>query len=287
MGIERWLGTIGRPQAALAVATKLGNRKIRRKEMEQYLINPVNPMVTLRHKPWVQKAFRRSADGRFGPLPKAAKKRKGITTKVWTRKRKAASAKRSGPIAIVKRRKNPMSPLMLVNKKRRKSAKRQKSMVMMNTPRRTRRAVRRFRRNPMQMPKLEGISQLVMTGALVVAGAAGGGFLIGTLSKNFPTLQKPMVKIGAYIGAGALAYYLLKQTKMVKGETAAMIAAGIMVPALMDVRAMIMPRLGTSVPQQVSYEGRELSAFVPNGNAGMGAYVPNESLSAGGYGDSY
>jgi len=120
-----------------------------------------------------------------------------------------------------------------------------------------------------------------------VAGATGGGFLIGTLSKNFPILQKPMVKIGAYVGAGALAYYLLKQTKMVKSETAAMIAAGIMVPALMDVRAMIMPRLGTSVPQQVAYDGQELSAFVPNESAGMGAYVPNESLSAGGYGDSY
>ena len=254
--------------------------------MENYLINPVNPMVTLRHKPWVQKAFRRGADGRFGPLPKAAKKRKGITTKIWTRKRKAAKAKRPGPIVIAKRRKNPMPSMMLVNRKRRKAARRSKSVAIMNAPRRrsVRKASRRFRRNPMRMPKMGDIGQLVMTGALVVAGATGGGLLIGTLSKNFPILQKPMVKIGAYVGAGALAYYLLKQTKMVKGETAAMIAAGIMVPALMDIRTMVLPRLGTSVPQQVSYEGRELSAYVPNG---MEAFVPNESLSAGGYGDTY
>lgn len=258
--------------------------------MENYLVNPVNPMVRLKHKAWTQEAFRRSEDGRFGPLRKKKKASSKAKKPIWMKKRKAAKKPTTAVIVYKKKEKNPMSPLLLLNKKRRKT-----KVITLNPVRRvahkatkkvSRRRTRRFHHNPL-LPKMGNVGKMVMYGAAIVGGAMGGSFLIAKVSEKFPVLQKPMVKVGLGVGMGLAAYYLLMETKKVKPELAMVVSAAVMSPVLIDVKDMLMAKLmpGAAAPTQVSYAGEELSAYVPE--AGMGAWIPEGQMSADGYGSSY
>lgn len=259
--------------------------------MENYLVNPVNPMVRLKHKAWTQEAFRRSEDGRFGPLRKKKKASSKAKKPIWMKKRKAAKKPTTALIVYKKKEKNPMSPLLLLNKKRRKAVRKTK-VITLNPHRRTvakkasRRRTRRFHHNPL-LPKMGNVGKMVLYGAAIVAGAMGGSFLIAKVSEKFPVLQKPMVKVGLGVGAGLAAYYLLMKTKKVKPELAMVVSAAVMSPVLIDVKDMLMAKLmpGAAAPTQVSYAGEELSAYVPE--AGMGAWIPEGQMGADGYGSSY
>jgi len=129
------------------------------------------------------------------------------------------------------------------------------------------------------------VGKLVMTGALIVAGATGGGYLMGKLSAKFPVLQQPMVKIGAYAGLGILTFVLLKKVRKVTPAMAASLATGIMLPAIMDVKDLLVAKLGGAAPVAVAYGGQELSAFVPRQS--MGAYVPQSGMAESDYGAAY
>jgi hypothetical protein len=96
-----------------------------------------------------------------------------------------------------------------------------------------------------------------------------------------------MVKIGAFAGAGIVTFMLLKKWKKIPESVAVLAAATIMAPALMDIKDMVLAKVGAHgaapAPQQVAYAGEELSAYVPEG--GMQAWVPGNQL--GDYGTTY
>lgn len=192
-----------------------------------------------------------------------------------------------------------MNPLMLLNRKRahhrrrsrkapvrittfaretgRKTTRRIRRAVISVNPRRHVSRFRRFRHNPMLKGQLKGTMNMVLTGATIVAGATLGVLAIGKLSARFPIMTKPAVKIGSYIALGTIAYLLLKRVKAIPANTAMMAAVGMMVPAMSDVRDIIMAKMGQPAPAPVSY-----GAYVPQA---VSAYVPQTQ--GMGYGSTY
>ena len=239
---------------------------------ENYLVNPVNPMVTIRHPAFTEKSWRRKSNGRFGSM------------KTRPNPKRKASHKR-------KMRRNPVSPLMLLNKRRvirthkRKASKSRRiihrtgrALMVINPKRRSMR--RSFRRNPLIPAQLGDVTQLIMKGALIVAGSAGGGYVVGKLSEQFPVMQKPLVRIAAFVGGGTVAYLLLKKVKQLPQGMAASLAVGFMIPAIMEAKDMLLAKMGGAVPVPVSY-GPEMGAYVPAQN--LGAYVPAQLGESSGY----
>lgn len=256
--------------------------------MENYLVNPVNPMVTLRHPAFTQRSWRRGQDGRFGTLKgKVAKK------KIQTKKHKASKAKQpTSKAVVVYKEKNPMSPLMLLNKRRHKAGRhvrRAKAKVLVINPRR--RVSHKARRHAMMSYRnplpgfLKGPGNLVMLGVAIVAGTTIGPIIVEKLSAQLTVLQKPMVRIAAYVTLSTVAYMGLKRVKQIPPQVAQVLAAALLVPAVMEAKDMIMSKIGgATAPTAVSYADSELSAYVPQQ---VGAYVPQGLSADGNYGSSY
>jgi len=223
--------------------------------MENYLINPVNPLTTLRFPAHSQKAWRQGSSGRFGKLAghvarrkakKAAKKAKrfGISTK--------SKAKR-------KTRRNAMpSPLMLINRKRRtvsrkrkaaprrRVARRRKALAPVANPiRRVRRYARRSHRRTRRNPMILRRGSAAMSVALGAAYAFGGG-AASTLGVNFatrmlpqfPILSTPLGKMALRLAIAA-GLYQLHRVKVIGQKNAAMLAIGASIPVIGDVAQMV------------------------------------------------
>ena len=260
--------------------------------MEQYLVNPVNPMTTLHHKAWNQRSWRSKKNGKFGPLAGKAKRRvvavrkaakgKGMPLglkRYWAAKRKAhkvtkvrrtprVSHKRISKAIVVTPRRNPM-PLMLLNA-RRKSHK-----------------VRRFRRNPLMTGYAKDASTLLLASMSAVAGFTIGNIIMDKASAKITVLNQPMVKAATFVGLGVLTYVLLKKTKKVPQSVASMIAVGMMLPAATDLKDFIMSKISgvAAVPGTVAYAGQDMAAYVPGQ---MSAFVPQaQQPNMGDYGGKY
>ena len=288
---------------------------------ENYLINPINPMVSIRHPAFRERAFRIGSTGRFGPFKRKMKRKSKnpfvtLMHKPFVeRSFRVTDSGQFGPLPVhkstkhrkLKSRRNTMSPLMLVNKRRkshkrkgvmpahlrayafksknpkRKHAKRHNLLACLDNKRRY---VRKYRRlhNPKRkaffgMKKGTAMMEVVIGSAFALGGGAISTFGVAFVNKTFPTvtiLQSPVGKIALRLGLAAILYQA-HRIKAVGTKNATFLAVGAVIPALGEIVTLVgaakMLPIGTPgvglLPRK--YQAGNMSMIMPAQNmAGAG-----------------
>lgn len=172
------------------------------------------------------------------------------------------------------------NPIMVVNPIRRIRAMRKYS-----------RHTRRTHRNPIGgLLKGSGagsnIGNLVLDGAMLVAGSVGSNLAMDTLAKHVSFFAKPWVKVGGYVALSAAVYYGGSKIKKLPRKVTEMLALGAMIPAIQDGYKLVREQasgiksLPAPAPATTGAYVPATGAYVPE----VGAYVPQTGLS---YGEEY
>ncbi|MEM5806971.1 MAG: hypothetical protein QW474_01125 [Candidatus Aenigmatarchaeota archaeon] len=134
---------------------------------------------------------------------------------------------------------------------------------------------RGYRKNPFITQKQIGeVSNLLIDGALIVAGITAGKFLMDNIVTKVKFLEKPAMKIGGQIVLGSAIYLIGSQFKKVPMRYVNLLALGIIAPAISDAVGLLTKKSEVKPVAEIGYQDTEFSAYVPE----TSAYVPETSV---------